>query len=98
MRALALLLCLQLTGATFAQHADAPAADVVLIRVGDPVPFDGILTAEGEYMAQAKGIAAITKERDGYAARPSWVIIIIAGVVVLGGGVALGYGLAKAGK
>lgn len=73
--------------------SDVPT--VVELRVGDEIPFDGVLTEAGEYVAQGKGAAAVKKERDELRARPSVLVVVLGAVGMLALGVVIGYGGAQ---
>jgi hypothetical protein len=67
------------------------AVNAVPIRVGEEVPFDGVLTEEGEYIEQAKGVAALRAERDALSKRPPLWLIITGGVALVAVGIAAGW-------
>ena len=101
MRAVALVVLLSMTAHAQAVPADAPT--VAVVKAGDAVPFSGLLLSDAQAIAQAQRVAAAearakSLEDSLKTASPPWWALVIVGVVALGGGVALGFGITQATK
>lgn len=87
---LALLLALPCAAQDAPLPEDFPATgpDIVHRRAGEPAPFDGVLLSDAMAKVQAQRILDAE-------ARPSWVVVLVAAGVCLGGGIALGVVIAR---
>lgn len=100
MRALALVVLLASTAFGQDLPDDAPvAADVAPVEAVKPEP--DLCLNKSDQMLLAKRLAALQGENDHLRKTvsggiPVWVVVV-AGVLVAGAGVAAGYGIAKAG-
>lgn len=77
-------------------HADTPRA--VVLEVGQPAPSTGMFLPEALAIASEKDRQACHAERDALQKAPPVVAIVVAAAVALGGGIAIGYGLAQVRK
>ena len=92
MKAVALISLISLS-AFAADPADAPKATVMIL--GDVAKETGVFLPESLAIEQAKRVKKCEAERAELSKAPPVVGIIIAGVALLGGGIALGYGISQ---
>lgn len=97
----ALALCLVLALPCYAQQADAPvAAPAVVLSAGDVAPMHGLLLSDAAAIDAAKRLAAAEARaaslEASVKASPPWWIPALVGVLALGAGVGLGYGISVA--
>lgn len=72
---------------------DIPRA--VVLEAGQPAPATGMFLPEALAVASEKDRQACHAERDSLQKSPPVVAIVVAAAVALGGGIALGFGLAQ---
>lgn len=74
-------------------NTDAPKA--VVLTTGQPAPSTGMFLPEALAIASEKDRQACHAERDSLQKSPPVVAVVVAAAVALGGGIALGFGLAQ---
>lgn len=94
MKALALVLVLALP----CMAQDAPT----ILEAGQPAPVKGLLMPEAVALQAAQKQVQLSAENESLkasvASAPSWVVVAVAVVVGLAGGVGIGYGVSRAVK